>query len=239
MGGAARDRSIAARCALRAICAIKKIAQISTRRQNADHGTGGSRPVLRPGAAHPGGEPGDQRAARWMAMIPFVQEALAAAPALPARGAADRRRARLRALRACRRRAALQSPRRPLRATLDARHHQPRLSMSGSVFGNQKLTTAPARPPRAPRPDPHHARPVLPGAAQSTEAEDENCRVDGHGLRARSPEAHLTQAATGPGQTRFERVYGSDEPRTLPSLPSLGHFYASEGNGSDLCPLWI
>ena len=56
----------------------------------------------------------------------------------------------------------------------------------------------PARPPRAPRPDPHCARPVLPGAAQSPEAEDGHCPVDGHGLRARSPEAHVTQAATGP-----------------------------------------
>ena len=45
----------------------------------------------------------------------------------PVRDATDRRRARLRALRAHRRRAALQPPRRPLRAALDDRHHQPRV----------------------------------------------------------------------------------------------------------------
>ena len=47
------------------------------------------------------------------------------AAALPAGRAADRRRARLRALRAHRRRADLQPPRRPLRAALNDRHHQP------------------------------------------------------------------------------------------------------------------
>ena len=79
-----------------------------------------------------------------------VESASAAATASPSSApttscaslAARRRRAGLRALRACRRRAALQPARRPLRAALDDRHHQPPFSEWVQVFGDEKLTIA-------------------------------------------------------------------------------------------------
>ncbi len=62
-----------------------------------------------------------------------------------------------------------QPPRRPLRAALDDRHHQPRLQRVGAGLRRREAHHGVARPPRAPRSDPHDARRFLPDPPQNTD----------------------------------------------------------------------
>ena len=61
----------------------------------------------------------------------------------------------------------------------DDRHHQPRLQRVGAGLRRRETHHGAARPPRAPRPDPDHARPVLPDAARTSRARRSGAQAGG------------------------------------------------------------